>query len=206
MGTEPIVTPYAAAIEPNVANVFAGPTVLYVAPKGTAPPTLTTTPPLSTDWATAGYKAVGYTSDGVQFVTTPAVKAIVPDEAITPVLQIITDLKVEIKIKMLERHIENLAYATAMSVLTNPGTGIKTLTVGSGNPLVEYALGFQGPNQGGATDRVIMVWRVNVISAMTAHYMRKDAPALDVTFSALSDSAHAAPSDVYSITDFAAGS
>jgi len=204
--TSPVVTPFGPVIEPNQANVFAGPTVLYIAPKGTAPPALTTTPPTSTDWGTAGFKSVGYSNDGVQIVTTPAVKPIVPDEVISPVLQIITDLKVEVKIKLLERHLENLAYATALAVFTNPGTGVKTLTVGSGNPLLEYALGFQGPAPGGVNDRVCLIWRVQVISAITQHYMRKDAPALDVTFSALSDSTKAAPQDVYSITDFAAGS
>jgi len=191
--------------EPNAANVFAGPAVLYVAPAATPPPTLTT-PPTSTTWTAAGFKPVGYTDDGVEFTTTPGVKPIVPDEVISPVLQIITDLKVEVKAKLLERHIENLAYVTAMSVLTNPGTGTKTLDVGSGNPLTEFVLGFQGPSPSGPSNRVIVVWRAQIISAITQKYLRKDVPSLDVTFSALSDSTKAATKDVYSITDYSAGS
>jgi hypothetical protein len=202
----PEVTPFGPIVEPNTANVFAGPTVLYLAPAHTAPPSLATIPPTSTDWTTAGFAAVGYTSDGVEFSTTPAVKPIVPDEVISPVLQIITDLKFEVKAKLLERHLENLARATAMATLTNPGTGVKTLNVGSGNPLAEYVLGFQGPAPGGPTDRVIIVWRVQVISAVSQHYMRKDAPTLDCTFSALADSTKPSTQDVYQITDFAAGS
>jgi hypothetical protein len=191
--------------EPNAANVFAGPAVLYVAPAATPPPTLTT-PPTATTWGAAGFQAVGYSDDGVEFVTTPGVKPIVPDEVISPVLQIITDLKVEVKMKLLERHIENLARVTAMSLLTNPGTGTKTMAVGSGNPLTEFVLGFQGPSPSGASNRVIMVWRAQIISAITAKYQRKDVPAFDVTWSALSDSTKAATRDVYEVTDYNAGS
>jgi hypothetical protein len=106
----------------------------------------------------------------------------------------------------LERHIENLAKVQTLSVLTNPGTGIKTLAMGSGNPLNEFVLGFQGPSIGGATDRIIMVWRVQVTSGISQHYMRKDVPSFDVTFSALTDSTKAITRDVYEVTDFAAGS
>jgi hypothetical protein len=186
--------------EPNGANVFAGPTVLYHAPKGTAPPALST-PPDAAAWGTAGFLAFGYTDDGVEIITTPGVKPIVPDESISPVIQLITDLKTEIKAKLLERHIENLANVVPLSVMTT-ASGVKTLKVGSGNPLVELVLGFQGPSPGGAMDRVIIVWRAQVISAISQKYMRKDAPAFDVTFSALSDSNQPAAQDVYTVTDF----
>lgn len=191
--------------EPNAANVFAGATKLFLAPAATAPPTLTT-PPTDTTWGTAGFLNIGYTDDGVDIISTPGVKPIVPDEVISPVLQIITDLKVEVKTKMLERHIENLAKVTPMASLSNPGTGTKTMSVGSGNPLVEYVLGFQGASPSGAMNRVMMVWRVQQISAITQHYMRKDVPPFDVTFSALSDSTKAVGRDVYEVTDYNAGS
>lgn len=195
----------AVPIEPNAANVFAGPTVLYIAPKGTAPPSLATLP-TAASWATAGFTAFGYTSDGVEFISTPGVKPIVPDETISPVLQIITDLKVEVKAKLLERHIEVLSKVTGLAILTNPGTGIKTMSVGSGNPLLEFVMGFQGPAPGGATSRVIVVWRVQSISAITQHYQRKDVPAFDATFSALTDSSQPATQDVYQVVDYGAGS
>jgi len=191
--------------EPNSANVFAGPVVLYSAPAHTPPPTLTT-PPTSTTWTAAGFKAVGYTGDGVEVTNTPGVKPIVPDEAISPVLQIITDIKLEVKAKLLERHIENLALATGLSILTNPGTGTKTMGVGSGNALPEFVLGFQGPSPSGVMNRVMVVWRAQVVSASTQHYMRKDVPSLDVTFSALTDSTQAATEDVYKVIDYNAGS
>lgn len=191
--------------EPNATNVFAGPTVLYTAPAGTAPPSLASQPSSAT-WLAAGFTALGYTDDGVMFTTTPTVKDITPDEVLTPVLQIVGAIKLEVKVKLLERHIENLAKVQTLSVLTNPGTGIKTLAMGSGNALTEFVLGFQGPDQGAPLGRVAMVWRAQVISGVSQHYMRKDVPSFDVTFSALTDSTKAVTRDVYEITDFSAGS
>lgn len=191
--------------EPNSANVFAGPTALYLAAAATAPPSLATLPAASA-WTTAGYSLVGYTDSGVEFVTTPSVKDIIPDEVISPILQLVTGVKVEIKATLLEPTLENLQRAIALSALTNPGLGIKTLSIGSGNPLKEFALGFQGPAPGGATDRVITVWRVNVSSAIAQSYQRKDVAKLACVFSALADSTKASGRDIYEVTDFNAGS
>jgi hypothetical protein len=191
--------------EPNVANVFAGPTVTYLAPAGTAPPSLATQPTPAT-WASAGYQAIGYTENGVDLISTPSIKDITPDETITPILQIITGVKAEVKVTLFEASIENLAKAIGLTVLTNPGTGIKTLGLGSGNPLITWRLGFQGPSPGGAASRVIVCWRVQVISAITQSYQRKDISKLACSFSALTDSSQPVGSDVWLITDFGVGS
>lgn len=193
------------ATEPNVANVFAGPTALYLAAVGTAPPSLAT-PPADADWLTAGFKRLGYTDSGVDLVSTPSVKDITPDETISPILQIITGVKADFKVTLYEATIENLNRAIALTALTNPGSGIKTLGLGSGNPLITWALGFQGPAPGGATDRVIVAWRVQVTSAITQSYQRKDISKLACTFSALADSSQASSQDVYKVVDFNAGS
>jgi len=194
-----------AIIEPNVANVFAGPTVLYLAPAHTAPPSLASVPSAN-QWTTAGFQPCGYTEDGWEFVTTPSVKDFTPDEAISPIIQLVTGIKVEIKGTLWENTLENLSKAIALATLSDPALGIKTLSVGSGNPLAEYALGFQGPAPGGQTDRVINVWRVNVTSAISQKYQRKDISKLACTFTALTDSTKPAGSDVYQVVDFNAGS
>jgi hypothetical protein len=191
--------------EPNAANVFAGPTVTYLAAAGTAPPSLATQPTPAT-WIAAGYNPIGYTENGVDFISTPSVKDIIPDEVITPILQIITGIKAEIKVVLFEPTLENLERAIGLSFLTNPGTGIKTLGLGSGNPLKTFRLGFQGAAPGGAAARVIVAWRVQVISAITQSYQRKDVSKLACTFSALTDSTQPVASDVYLVTDFNAGS
>lgn len=192
-------------IEPNVSNIIAGPTVLYLAAAGTAPPSLASIPAAS-DWLTAGFKPCGYSENGVDFVTTPSVKDFTPDESLAPVKQLVQGLKVEVKIALWESHLENLERAISMSLLSNPGTGIKTLSVGSGNSLKEFALGFQGAGPGGLLARVVNVWRVNVTSPTTQSYQRKDISKLPSTFSALTDSTKAPGRDVYEITDFNAGS
>lgn len=191
--------------EPNVANVFAGPTVTYLAPAGTAPPSLATQPSPAT-WIAAGYSPIGYTDNGVDFISTPSVKDVIPDEVITPILQIITGIKAEIKVTLFEPTLENLERAIGLSFLTNPGTGIKTLGLGSGNALKIFRLGFQGAAPGGQAARVIIAWRVQVVSAITQSYQRKDVAKLACTFSALSDSSQASTEDVYKVTDFNAGS
>lgn len=193
------------ATEPNAANVFAGPTALYLATVGTAPPSLAALP-ADSDWITAGWKRLGYSDSGVDIVSTPTVKDIIPDEVISPILQIITAVKAEFKVTLYEPTIENLSRAIALTALTNPGSGIKTLGLGSGNPLITWALGFQGPAPGGATARVIVAWKVQVISAITQSYQRKDISKLACTFSALTDSTQASSQDVYKVVDFNAGS
>jgi hypothetical protein len=191
--------------EPNATNVIAGQTVLYVAAAATAPPSLAAKPSAAT-WAAAGFSAVGYTEAGVDFVVTPAVKDITPDETITPIKQIITGIKLEVKTKLLESHLENLQRVLPLSTLTNPGAGIKTLTIGSGGSLNEFVIGFQGPGVGGVDSRVIVVWRVNNVSSVSQGYQRKDVTMLDVTFSALTDSTKTTLQDVCEVVDFNAGS
>jgi len=191
--------------EPNAANVFAGAAALYVAAVGTAPPSLSTKPAQS-DWLTAGWTAIGYTESGVELITTPSVKDVIPDEEITPVLQIVTGIKVEVKATLLEATIENLNRATALATLANPGTGIKTLSLGSGNSLASFAVGIQGPAPGGVDDRVMTIWKANVVSAVTVAASKKNESKLAVTFTALADSTKATGSNIYQVVDFNAGS
>jgi hypothetical protein len=191
--------------EPNAANVISGPAVIYVAPAATAFPSFASLPAASA-WTGAGFVAVGYTDTGVDITDTPSVKEIVPDEVISPVKQIVTGLKTEIKFTLLEATLENISKAIALASLNNPGTGIKTLSVGSGNPLQEFTLGLVGPGIGGSGQRVLAVNRVNSLAAVQQNYTRKDVTKVAVTFTALADSTKASTADVYQVVDFGAGS
>ena len=128
------------------------------------------------------------------------------DELITPVKTLITGLKVEVKTTLLEATMENLERAVPLSKLTNTGTGVKKLSVGSGQTLQEFSIGLQGPGPGGDYSRVLALYRANVISASTQSYGRKDAAKLAITFNCLSDSRQATTDDVYDAVDFNAGS
>jgi hypothetical protein len=193
------------ATEPNSANVFAGAVVVYAAPAGTAPPSLASQP-TPAQWLSAGFSPVGYTDTGCELVSTPAVKDVIPDESISPVLQIITSVKAEMKVTLIEATIENLNRAIGLTLFTNPGLGIKTLGLGSGNPLVFWRMALQGPSPGGAASRVVIAWRTQVISAITQAYSRKSESKLACAFSCLTDSSQPVGSDIWQITDFGVGS
>jgi hypothetical protein len=192
-------------VEPNVANVFSGPAAIYIAPYPATFPTLTAKP-TAADWATAGFTRVGYTEAGLDVTVTPSTKDIIADESIVPLKTLITAIKVEAKCTLMEATLENLERTVALSVISNPGTGIKTLSVGSGNSLKEFALGMQGPGPGGADDRVFCLWRSNVTSATTQSYKRADVSKIAATFNGLSDSTKATTVDVCECIDYNAGS
>jgi len=191
--------------EPNAANVVAGPAALYVAAVGTAPPSLATKPAVAA-WLAAGWTQLGYTESGVELVSTPSVKDVTPDEEITPVLQIVTGIKVEVKATLLEVTQENMNKAIALTALSNPGLGIKTLSLGSANPLLSFAVGIQGPAPGGVDDRVVTVWKANVVSAITLNNSLKNESKLAVTLTALADSTKATTRNIFEVVDFNAGS
>jgi len=180
---------------------------MWIAASGTPPPSFATKP-ANADWIAAGFRAVGYTESGVDIVTTPATKDFTPDEAIAPILTTVTGIKVEVKATLWETNLENINVATALSSLSNPGLGIKTLSVGSGNPLLEWAIGIQSasPGQNFSDGSVTMVWRVNVTSAISLNRSRKDIAKLACTFNALTDSSKSSGVDVYETIDFTAGS
>lgn len=202
-----------STVEPNVANIFAGAIAIYIANTGTpqplaagSPPPFFTAKPAAADWLSAGFARVGFTENGLELVSTPATKDFTPDELITPALTLVTGVKVEAKCTLWETQAENLARGIALAVLSNPGLGIKTVGLGSGNPLKEFVIGAQGPSANGTDTRVLMMWRVNVLGAITQAYSRKDISKLPCTFNGLSDSSKPTGYDVYAITDFGAGS
>ena len=100
-------------VEPNVANVFAAPALIYVAPYQTTFPSLAAKP-TAADWATAGFRRIGYTEAGMDITVTPATKDVIADESITPLDTLITGIKVEAKTTMMESSLENLEIAVSM--------------------------------------------------------------------------------------------
>jgi hypothetical protein len=191
----------------QVTNVIAGAGQLYLAPKGTALPTLATMPTDST-WQTAGFVPSGYTDDGVQFVYTPQFKDLTVDEEMAPVDSILIGEKMEINLKMAEVTLNNFQRACAGASLVL-GAGISTLYLGSPaqSSVQEFVLGFMGPAPGtevGAanTGRVAVVWRVKATAAVTEHYQRKDKRVYNVKFTALADSSQSAGQKLAKFIDY----
>ena len=177
----------------QVANVIAGAGALYLAPSGTAAPSLATMP-TDSSWTAAGFVGSGYTDDGVQFTYTPQVKDIEVDEEMSPVQILLIGEKLEISLKFAEVTLNNLLRAIAGSSLVE-GSGISTLYLGTPlqSAVQQYVLGFMGPAPGLEpnainTGRVILVHRVVAIAAVTEHYQRKDKRVFNVKFQAIADS------------------
>lgn len=193
--------------EPNAANVIFGSAAFYIAPKATAPPSLTAAPTQSS-WLAAAFALVGYTDDGVEMDYTPTYKDINVDEEMAPINQILTAEKLEFKIKMSESTLENMARAINASILTNPGSGIKTLTFGSlaQSSIPEYVVAFQGPGIGGSSNRVVLAWRAKVTSTVAQKYQRTSQVLLDTTFTCLADPTQVAGARLCKVVDYGAGS
>lgn len=171
----------------NVANVIAGSALLYLAPKGTALPSLLTHP---INWAGASFDTIGYTSTGVQLIYTPTFKDITVDEEMSPVNQILSAEKAEVKVDLAEATIQNLQKVITGSTLTPAGGGRQILTFGSPTQaqVTEWVLGFEGPSPEGSDTAVGILYRVKNTAAVTIHYQRADKVVYSVTWTALADS------------------
>jgi hypothetical protein len=182
----------------DATNVIAGSGTLYIAPSGTAIPTLTSLP---ITWT--GFSSPGYTDDGVEFVYTPTFKDINVDEEMSPVQKLLTAEKLEINVKLAETTLVNLQRAIAGSTLVEGG-GISTLYVGSSATPQEWVLGFQGPAPlaNGNKTRVLVVWRVMPTAAVTFKYQRKDKVIYNVKFEGLADSTQSAGQRLFKAIDY----
>lgn len=183
----------------DASNVIAGSGVLYMAPKGTALPTLTSLP---ITWP-ATWVASGYTDDGVDFVYTPTFKDINVDEELSPVQVLLTAEKMEVSLKMAETTLLNLTKAIAGSSLVQDST-TSTVYFGSASQasLQEWILGFEGPAPGTGATRVIIVRRVLSKAAVSFKYQRKDKIVYAVKFEALADSTQSAGQRLGFFKDF----
>lgn len=177
----------------DVANVIVGFGALYLAPKGTALPSIAALP---IDWS--AFTQPGYTDDGVEWDYTPTFKDIMVDEELGPVQKKLTAEKLIITVKLAETTLQNLYYAITGSKL--PSTD--TLQVGSATDVNEFVLGFQGPSPSTNATRVLLVYRVVSIAAVKAHYQRKDKVVYACQFEALADSSQPAGERLAIVKDF----
>lgn len=188
-------------------NVIVGSGLLYIAPKGTVLPTLTTQPTSST-WTSAGFTEAGFTDDGVQYVYTPTFKNIDVDESMSPIAIRLIGEKLEVSAKLAEATLLNIAASIAGSTIVETG-GRTVLTIG--NPADpnqgEIVLGFQGPAtqfQPGINTlgRVYTLFRAKATAAVTYHAQRKDKVIISVKWEAIADSTQAAGGQLSEIIDY----
>jgi len=177
----------------TVANITTGPSNLFIAPSGTALPTLTGS---ATDFV--NFTPSGFTQDGVEWDYTPTWKDIMVDELLGPAKKKLTGHKLLVSAKLAETTLQNLNLAIAASTLVSS----TVLTIGSLEEAPEFILGWMGPSPNGGT-RQALVDRVVSIAATKAHYQRKDMAVYQVQFEALADATQVTAADLATYKDFA---
>lgn len=184
-------------------NVIQGSGKMYIAPIGTALPTLSTSTTLPLVWP-AGWKAVGYTDDGVTIAYTPTFKDVVVDEEMAPIDKILTAEKAVISAKLAEATLVNLKNAISGSTLaTAKGSpeDTTTLKVGSSAANNKVMVGFEGPAPSTQQTRVVIAYKAKAIGAISLHYQRTDKLTILGEFEVLADPTKPAGERLFEIVD-----
>src|ERR1700757_865406 len=177
----------------STAEITIGASQLFLAPYGTAEPTMTGA---GTDFASPFF-APGLTLDGIEWDYTPTWKDVVVDEIMGPVKKKLISHKLIVSCKLAQTSLRNLAVAIPAATF-DEATG--TLTIGT-TDAPEWVLGWIGPASNGKT-RECLVSRVVSIAAVKAHYQRKDVVSYACQFEALGDPSKLAPADLATYKDF----
>ena len=177
----------------TIANITVGTSQVFIAPSGTAAPTLTGN---ATDFG--AFTNPGFTTDGIEWDYTPTWKDIMVDELMGIAKKILVSHKLVVSAKLAEATLQNLTYAIPGATFD----GVSTLTVGSVVQAPEFVLGWIGPAPNGK-QRECIVYRIASIAAVKAHYQRKSEVIYQVQFEALSDSTQVNPlQDLATFKDF----
>lgn len=176
----------------SVANIVVGPAQIFVAPYGTAVPTLSGA---VTDFG-APFIEPGFTDTGIEWDYTPTFADIKVDEILGPVDKIFTAHKLIINVKLAETTLANLNIAIGASTLTG-----STLSIGSPLAPPEFILGFIGPAPSGKI-REGIIYRCVSMAALKAQYHRKDKVMYEVQLEAIADTTRPQASDLCTLEDF----
>lgn len=176
--------------EPDVTQVIAGPAVVYVAALGSTLPTLDGHGEYPIVWPVA-WKAIGYTDGGVDAVYTPTFKEIDVDEEASPVGDILTKEKYEIKLTFAEATLKNYSASISACTYTDDSAANEAIFVKGGQngnpvqyPLTYTMVGVQGPAPGTNLARIIILQKALPSGAVSLKMTRKDNQKFGVTFSA----------------------
>jgi hypothetical protein len=179
--------------QPDVTQILSGPGLIYIAPIGSALPTLTA--PLIFP---AGWFAVGYTDAGVDVVYTPTIKEIYVDEEAAVVGDILEKEKFVIQAHLAEVNLPNLNAAIAASTYVPGAT--PQITFGS-QALVYVMVAVVGPAPDTFTNRVILCQKAITTVAVAMKITRKDKQVIPVSW----DARKLAGQVLGSITDIGTG-
>jgi hypothetical protein len=177
----------------DVANVISGPATLFIAPDGTAIPTLTGN---ATDFN--AFSQPGYTDKGVEFDYASTDKDIDVDELTSPVDVLITGEKLTVTVALAETTLQNLFYAISGGTLVSASH----LTLGGKIRPSRFIMGIMGPAPSTNAVREILIYRVIPKGTVKIHYQRKDKLLYQCSFQALGLSTLALGANLCTIQDF----
>lgn len=186
------------------ANVLTGVQKLYIAPTGTAVPTIaaTTGSALTIDpaWILAGFTNAGY-----QFEYSPTMKAINVDEAMSPVAMLKTAESLKITGSLSEATLTNLNLAISGATFTDVAAGvglaeIAKLTVGGSVAFSFYAACFIGTNPFGFP-RITHCYKVYSTAKINLAFKRDSEIMIPIEFSGLADTSRAIGDQLFEIIE-----
>lgn len=177
----------------DTANVISGPATLFVAPDGTALPTLTGN---ASDFA--AFSQPGYTDKGIEFDYASTDKDIDVDELTSPVDVLITAEKLTVTVALAETTLQNLYFAISGGVLVSANE----LTIGGKIRPSRFVLGIMGPAPTTGLIRQILIFRAIPKGTVKMHYQRKDKLIYQAQFQALGISTLPLGANLCDIKDF----
>jgi len=178
--------------QPDVSQILAGPGLIYIAPLGSALPSLVA--PLV--WP-SGWYAVGYTDAGIDAIYTPTIKEIYVDEVPAVVGDILEKEKFVVQAHLAEASLPNLAAAISACTYT-PATP----QVSAGAMALQYTMvGVVGPAPDTYTSRVILIQKAITTVAVSMKITRKDKQLIPVSW----DARQLPGTVLFSITDIGTG-
>lgn len=181
-------------------QVLVGAARLYIGPSGTTKPApVAATSYVTTVEAAGTWRAVGYTTDGVEFATDPTYDDIVVDQQMDAVRIFKSGMSASVSTTMAEATLENLvvAWGQAASTASALGATESELVIeagGLGDAPVErglIAIGNAPEIAAGGKfgQRVYHLYRVLSVEGSTVNMSRTDPTTIPVTFRALPDDA-----------------
>lgn len=170
--------------EPDVTQLVAGSGLLYVAPLGTALPTVDGHGEYPIVWPN-GWVALGYTEAGIDIVYTPTFKELTVDEEAGSVGDLLVTEKFHIAAQLAEGTLANLNRAISASTLTDHTTTLSDINLNAGSQAPKYVMvGVSSPAPGTNKIRLTIVQKAMSTAAVSFKVQRKDKVIIPVTFDA----------------------
>lgn len=160
--------------EPDVTQLVSGSGKLYVAPLGTALPTVDASGEFPVVWP-MGWVAVGYTEAGIDAAYAPSMKELTVDEEAAVVGDILQTEKFTVSAQLAEATLANLNRAISASSLVDHSASLGDVHLSAGSlPLTYTMVGIEAPAPGTDKVRLIIVQKAIAKANVSMKIQRKD--------------------------------